>query len=283
MLDQAASTEHGDHSCFAYGSADARRRMVTDYLREGLRRNEKLYFVAPDPEKRLRKDLALPDPEVRTLLQSGRLSLLPVEVAYLPNGEFDADTRLSTYVDLTRAAVREGFAGLRVAADATSVAVDPRAMERFASYELRAGVLAAQMPFAALCLYDRRECGHEAIEMLHTVHTRNLDVDRPARPRYRLYPVRNRFVLAGEIDLTTAASLSHLLATAARERGSLTLDVSEVSFIDVAGMRALERAANAVEDAVVVSTSVAFRRVWDVVRWSEQGSALRLVERGQSR
>lgn len=273
----AVQNVHGDHACFAYTSVEARRQAVTKYLRTGLLQNEKLFFVAPEPEERLQMDILFPEAQIESLRRTGRLAVIATEDAYLPGGAFDADARLGAYDVLVSAALREGFTGLRVAADATQVVLHEQAMETFASYELRAGMLAQRLPFAALCLYDRRACSGDAIEELHAVHPRNIEVGH-SHPRFRLYPKNGRLVLAGDVDVTIADSVYRLLVAAGRDSDALALDLSDVSFIDVAGMRALIRAARASgREAVVLDPSLAFMRLWDVLGGADM-QALR-VER----
>lgn len=75
------------------------------------------------------------------------------------------------------------------------------------------------------------------------------------------------FRLKGELDMATAGDLSELLKTAARKNDRIVLDLSEVSFMDSSGLRALLEGAGLPKDSgplVLLDPSPQVRRVLDI-------------------
>jgi ABC-type transporter Mla MlaB component len=70
--------------------------------------------------------------------------------------------------------------------------------------------------------------------------------------------------LAGELDLDAAPILTDVLC--ARCRGSLALDLADLHFVDVAGMRAL-RGRPGERSIAIVAASEAVRRLSDLMGW----------------
>jgi anti-anti-sigma factor len=83
--------------------------------------------------------------------------------------------------------------------------------------------------------------------------------------------------LAGELDLNDADALAGRLAVEGEGPGDLTLDVSQLTFIDSTGLRALLRAADSLAgrgNLVLRSPSPAVRRVLELMGLGAQTSGL---------
>jgi anti-sigma B factor antagonist len=75
------------------------------------------------------------------------------------------------------------------------------------------------------------------------------------------------FRLRGELDMATAGDLSELLKTAVERTDPLVLDLSEVSFMDSSGLRALLEGAGLPKESgplVILDPSPQVRRVLDI-------------------
>ena len=76
----------------------------------------------------------------------------------------------------------------------------------------------------------------------------------------------NRWHLSGEADLRSQQALLAAMNTASVTRGGLVLDCGELSFIDVAGMRAIAEAALALGTPVTVNgANEMLRRAWSLL------------------
>ena len=81
---------------------------------------------------------------------------------------------------------------------------------------------------------------------------------------------RVRLRLQGELDLATAPMVAQRLRTLSRQRATVVLDLDELAFIDMSGLRMLLAAAeNAARDGwalTVTHGSAAVRRLTDLVQ-----------------
>ncbi|WP_346120642.1 MEDS domain-containing protein [Micromonospora coerulea] len=261
-----------DHACWVYTSPDEHRRVLTDYLSRGLARNERVLFLASPPERAPLAIEYLLDAGVPfdVPLAEGQLVIGAAEEAYLVDGRFDGDDRLRAYAAQVRAAVDDGYLGLRVAAELSWLQGCPDARHSWPGYELRADLLAARLPFTALCIYDGRRWKPDELALIESVHQVNVSV-RPGPPliRFRVCASPDGVLcLGGELDFTHADRLVPALTTAALAAERPMLDVSGLEFVDVAGMRALVRACRAVADlrglVTIRGASRAFQRLWQL-------------------
>jgi anti-anti-sigma factor len=127
---------------------------------------------------------------------------------------------------------------------------------------------------AAICQYDRRLFDQAAVTGMIACHPRVVQVD-PLHDDHRLritptYDPRGLRV-AGAVDLTTSGALASTLRLAANWPGpDLYIDLSELEFIDVAGVRAIVRAAAALEPErhlIVKQLAPVLRKVFQIVGW----------------
>lgn len=198
-----------------------------------------MLYVADKPETELADDLAsLPSRDA--LLGSGQLKLLPLAKLYGAMDAFVAEEQISTFSELTKAAVRDGFPCLRLAAEATSLVVGmdaERAAGRFVGYEVGVDRLMAAEPMLSMCGYDRRTVSPTAASALCFVH--------PLRYGTRCGTDSGFYAdedggwrLVGEVDLLSRAAFETALSTLPTGR-DITLRLDGLKFIDVAGVRAL--------------------------------------------
>lgn len=86
---------------------------------------------------------------------------------------------------------------------------------------------------------------------------------------------RDSYVLGlyGDVDISNVGEFEAALSAAIKEPGSVVLDLTHLHFIDVAGMRVLERQATQLSDAggrLILSSPPAFlERVLEVLEFDE--------------
>ena len=157
----------------------------------------------------------------------------------------DAEAQLALYGGATEEALKEGFTGLRVAADVTALVGEPSMWDAHVAWEAVADRYMASMPLSAMCCYDRRE--------LPKPDRLGPRVRPPGRPRRRR---------ARQVSHLRGGAAKHRPARAARSTtsrrttstacwpwrcpaiSSSVLDLSELDFIDQHGvMRIAKRVA----------------------------------------
>jgi hypothetical protein len=226
-----------DHLCWAHDGGDTWRETVTAYLREGVEGRERLVYVADRPRAGLLEDLVeLPGRDA--MLESGQLRVLPIDEAYGGNGFLrGAPARIRAFRDQAVAATRDGYRGIRLAAEASALAGTDDDARRFAAYELLVDTVVATSPLVSLCGYDRERVSAAALQALRFVHPlRFADGDAPDCGLHA--GAGGRWQLSGEIDLDNRVPLSIALDSLPGS-DSVQLDMSALEMIDVGGLRSI--------------------------------------------
>lgn len=149
------------------------------------------------------------------------------------------------------AALAGGYAALRMASEVHALVGPDESVEETRAREGLATELTATLPVTGVCLCDRRAVAGAYLLAAEREHDPAVDVD----PLYAddlvtltltLSRDRNGRTVraAGEIDSSNAAGLRRALDLVIAEGiGGVTLDVAELGFIDVAGLRVIAEAA----------------------------------------
>lgn len=271
-LPGATALRSGDHVCWTYSSYAEHRRVLTTSLREGLAEQQRIaYFGVDGSEERVRAYLQQNGLDVESLLGAGTLLLGDARRVYAldDRGRIDVDEMLARYRVLVDEALADGFAGVRVAAEGGWMLDDLSNLDRWSLYELRADLLAAEMPIVALCCYDARSADPVALRSVGAVHglTLNLAVEDST---FHLHaPSSGTIAVQGDLDVEWADRASALLLGTVDELHEGVVDVSGLRFTDVAGMRALSELLAAIHRRggrpTVRGASPAFIRLWSLL------------------
>ncbi len=145
----------GDHLCSIYETEAEQRAIVTPFIRAGLERGEKVFYVV---------DAHTPA-EIRAYVNSGDtpsvpltgLSLLSPEESYLREAEgFDPQRMIAWLKELTAQALDEGYTAVRITGEMTWALRDEPGVGRLMEYEARLNDFFHNHPAIGLCQYDRR-------------------------------------------------------------------------------------------------------------------------------
>jgi hypothetical protein len=161
----------GDHYCGIFRSDADHRTIVVDFVREGVRRDEKIvYLVNLTSPAQLRAMLVAGGVDVDTLMAKGQLVIKTAREAYLRDGEFDPDRMIARLADETDQALSEGYPALRATGEMTWALGGEPGSERLIEYESRLNEFIRQHDrFYGICQYDRRRFDAEMlVDVLHT-------------------------------------------------------------------------------------------------------------------
>ena len=226
---------HG-HACWLYGDEEEFRTGTLAFLEDGVELGQRLMYVAAGSVERLRGDLE----GLRgldTMLGAGGLRIMPLENAYEVGRPVDPIAQLTMYSAATSAALVDGYTGLRVVADVTSLVLDAELWPSHTHWECVADRYMAKNPMAALCCYDRRALPDAILGDLACVHRTS---NRPAEiAPFHLYAGREGLALSGEVDAFSADDLRRLLDTATAPGADLVLELDQLEFIDHHGLMAI--------------------------------------------
>jgi anti-anti-sigma factor len=150
---------------------------------------------------------------------------------------------------MNEAALAEGYTGLRVLTDATDLARDPDARGDWVRSEHLIDRYSLEHPITVVCGYDVDDLGDELLADVACVHA--LTGGRLSPFLLRAMDGDGRLALTGEVDRLSAVALYRaIVGIAAGTSGPIVLDLTELDFIDHAGLVAMHRAARALRTHV---------------------------------
>ncbi|QUQ66660.1 MEDS: MEthanogen/methylotroph, DcmR Sensory domain [Kutzneria sp. CA-103260] len=220
----------------AFTDVEARWQVLTAYTRTGLAQAEKvLLILAPgdlDDDVVARMDGS--SDHVKEAHDSGQLTIERNTSMYLPDGSFDTERQLETYVTERDRASSDGWSGIRVAAD-MSWALQPGVdSEEIVNYEASLGPLFADRRFVAICWYDQRLFREHVVAATRAVH--------PIQVMERLDAIdvtrtQDGSRIAGSAELSTRGDFVDALREAlkqpdAREPFHFELDLTDLCFME---------------------------------------------------
>ena len=230
MVDHTRGLRAHDHVCWRYDDVRQFRARARDFLAEGLEQGYRVCYVASGDADTLVEDLRGID-GIERALRAGAAQVASLDATYPVGTVIEPEAQVRTYAAATEAAVADGFAGFRVAAEATPLVRTPRQLAAFTRYEHLVDRYMAANPFSALCAYATEEVDDSAFAQLACLHP-NTNTQSPG---FRLHATGDHATaLGGEVDLHTG----DLFAWALRHvdllprDGELVLDATELTFLD---------------------------------------------------
>jgi anti-anti-sigma regulatory factor len=227
----------GDHVCWAYGGSAGRLdSVVTEYLSEGAQGGDRLFYIGDASAEQLERDLErLPGRDEK--LSSGQLVIVPLREQYAAFEQFDAREQAEVFRRAGEQARADGYRGLRAAADITALAEVAEGASPLLTYEAVIDATIADAGLTGMCLYDETRVGAHvsSIACLHPLRHRDLG-DAP----FSVHVDGGVIRLTGEVDTSSCDELATGLDTvAASASAALTIDLSDLEFIDVGATRQL--------------------------------------------
>jgi anti-anti-sigma regulatory factor len=265
-LDTLPSPDRGDHVCWVHGGDDDATfdDAVRSFLAGGLARGERLLCVGERVIDSVRAE-AEPFTDVEPLVAAGTLQLMTVADAYAATGDFSAERQFAYYDSATRQAVAEGYAGLRVVAELTALAADPTRDELVRWEHLADRYIVEGPGMTAMCAYAD-SLPAEALADVTAAHP--AAYAPPGLAPFHVFFDGDALALAGSVDLADADRLARVLADSPSAPAAV-LDVTRLTFVDVAGSRAIARWAGDLRRRGVTveirGASRLFRRIWRVL------------------
>jgi anti-anti-sigma regulatory factor len=275
----------GDHLCLPFASDDEQREVLTTYIADGLARGERvLYYADRTGPDVIGSWLADSGVEIDRVVDEGRLEIRSVDDSYLFGGRFEPEVAVTTLWVEVRQARDAGYPGLRISGEMTSE-LRPVADERtLVEFENRLSRVFRSRELAAICQYDQRLFDQAAVTGMIACHPQVVQID-PLHDdrRLRIVPTYapRGLRIVGTVDVMTVGALTTTLHLATRwPEQNLRLNLGELEFIDVAGVRAIVRTAAGLEPGrflIVEQLAPGLRKVFEVVGW-DRTPGLRFAE-----
>lgn len=231
-----AELPDADHVCWGYDDEADFARAVREFMAEGLRTGQRLMHVDSRPVEHQRELLA-PLGDVDELVADGRLELVGLADVYPLDGPGEGPAQLDAYAHATTRALADGHAGLRVTARVGELVNDPDGWSAHVRWESEADRAMSCQPMSVLCGYDNRVVPNGLMLDLNAVHP-VAHCGKATAPFRVFWADTSTAVLAGEVDLFYVEALDRILGEAFSQE-AVTLDLSELGFIDHHGLRVL--------------------------------------------
>ena len=170
-VDAIKDLEPGAHVCFLYETEEEHRALLTQYLRHGLDRGEKVLYVADARTadvilEYLRDDGVTVEP----YLTSGQLGIRTASDTYLQGGVFDPNKMIASLRRETERALTEGYKALRGTGEMTWALRGLPGSQRLMEYESKLNTFFSGGQCLGLCQYDRRYFDLAMLEQVLLTH-----------------------------------------------------------------------------------------------------------------
>jgi ABC-type transporter Mla MlaB component len=276
----AVTVRPGEHACCHFAHADDRKRLAVAFVHDGLVRGDKVVYLADaDDVAPAVARLARLDAGFEPAMARGQLEVLSAGDAYIPDGRFEPDRMLARVREEHARALHEGYLGLSVTGEMPTAVTEVPGGEQLGAYEeqLARGLDAS---CSILCQYDHGSFGPGVLSSVVDAHEIDASPELAAIGRDgELAAARDRrrdaLRLSGELDFGCAQTLSDVLD--AHFHGPLRLDLADLSYVDVAGMRALRGRRG--QPLTIAPASNAVRRLLALLAW-DTDPGIELVEAG---
>jgi hypothetical protein len=230
LVDHTRGLRAHDHVCWRYQDVREFRARAREFLSEGLAQGCRVAYTASGSVQALTEDLRGID-GIDEALGTGAVQVASLDIQYPVGAVVEPEGQVRSYAEATRAALADGFAGFRVAADCTPLVGTPEQLDAFARYEYLVDRYMADHPFSAMCAYAAGVVDDRAFAQVACMHP---STNSPS-PGFRLHATGGHgTALSGEVDPASEELFAVALARAElRPRGGrLVLDAGGLEFLD---------------------------------------------------
>jgi anti-anti-sigma regulatory factor len=242
-----------DHLSWPYDDRADYRRRVREFLSDGLALGLRCSYSADGPLELLEEDLA-GIPHLQEEIARGSV-ILNVLGDLFPTGTvIDPGETLASFAAATDDALAAGYAGLRLAGDATPLVRTAEQLTAFAQWEHAADRYMTDHPLSALCAFDRTQLSAETTTALACLHP----AARAGVTPFRVHSANHGsdVAVAGELDTTAVADFRACLDRIGLDfAGELVVDCTRLEFVDHRGLESIRDFASSSGATAVLRTS----------------------------
>ncbi|MBE1560362.1 MEDS domain-containing protein [Nonomuraea africana] len=240
-----------DHACLTFGEPEELLDLTAAYIRDGLAGGLRVVWLSEEPQGALielnRRGIA-----TQSTSATGRMEIRACQDGLLAGQSFAVEQAMGWLRGQIELTERGGYAGLRVALDMSWALRPISGIEQLPAFEEEMAVALSGTSASVLCQYDRDRFDPVTLASVSAFHTRSVAAatyhNDPLLRICRQYaPPGIR--LAGQIDQAAEESLALALAEAIRVDGDITVNMAELSFIDLPCTRMIIDAARSLAPA----------------------------------
>ncbi len=161
-----------DHLCLLYEDRDVWAETVVYYIHEGLKQNQKCFYVVDEnTAQEIRDIFSDKDLDISEYERSGQFVIANERDTYTKDGYFDPDSMIKLLISETEKALEEGYEALRVTGEMAWALHGIKGSEKLLEYEAKLNRdLFPDYPCIAICQYDMRRFDPEIIKGVILTH-----------------------------------------------------------------------------------------------------------------
>jgi anti-anti-sigma factor len=248
---QVTDLSADDHACLTFGEREELLDLTTAFVRDGLAGGLRVVVLGDLPKLRLARG----GKQVSKRSREGALLLTSCQDSLMRPGGFSAGHAIRWLRNQLAAARREGYPGMRVAMD-MGWALRPMAgIQELPELEERIAAAVRGTGMSVMCGYDRERFDPVTLASVTQFHSHSVAAatyhDDPVLRICRQY-VPPGIRLAGELDFLASEALASALSEAIRIDGDITINMTDLSFIDGSSVRMIVDAAGSLAPARTV-------------------------------
>lgn len=162
----------GDHLCSLYDREEEHRELVTSFLRLGLARNEKIFYLTDlHTSDAILDYLRSSGLQVGSYLARGQLNILSASDVYINDGAFDPGRMIALIQHEIQHALTEGYAGLRCSGEMDWSLGNFPGSERLIEYEVWLDRFLRASKCLTLCQYHRQRFAPDLLLKAMAAHS----------------------------------------------------------------------------------------------------------------
>jgi ABC-type transporter Mla MlaB component len=267
--DVAVVVRPGEHACCRFAHAQDRLHVASAFVRDALARGHKVVYLCDGEDLDASAGaLAGGHDDVAAALASGQFELRLARATYAPDGRFDIERVLVAIREDRERALADGYPALSITGEMAWARPHVPGSERLSEYERRFAEAMEGGEIVALCQYAHGE--FEPATLAEVAGSHEVDLSPELAPLARTQCLIGARVdggrtlrLAGELDFACADALATVLD--GHFHDPLQLDLADLSYVDVAGMRAIRRHTG--RPLTIAGASVSVRRMLGLLAW----------------
>ncbi|GAB3980371.1 hypothetical protein GCM10029978_078250 [Actinoallomurus acanthiterrae] len=265
-----------DHACLTFGETEELADLTAAFVRDGLAAGSRVVWLSDTPQaaavelgrRGLVTATAPADPPAEGTAGAGPIAVVDCQEGLLAGRAFEVERAVGWLREQVAVAQRKGYRGLRVALDMAWALRPIDGIEQLPVFEREIASMVGELAtrtasgpgstaetsaaLSVLCQYDRERFDPVTLASVtpfhaHSVAAATYHDDELLRICRQYAPPGIR--IAGQIDVQAQEALALALSEAIRVDGDITVNMAELTFIDVSITRMILDAARSIADS----------------------------------
>ncbi len=242
------------HACLTFGGQEDLVDLTAAFVRDGLASGFRVVVLSDSLQLAAAK-LGWREIAAEAAVATGQVVMAASQDGLVGPQGFSAEQAMGWLRDQLADALRQGYAGIRVALDMSWALRPMTGIEELPVLEEEIAAAVSGADMSVLCGYDRERFDPVTLALIAPLHSHAVAAatyhDDPVLRICRQY-VPPGIRLAGEMDFLASEALALALGEAIRIDGDITVNMANLSFIDASSIRMITDAAASLDPSRAV-------------------------------